>query len=353
MNRIHRPALAGLLLALLLTLPGAAWPQQQPQAPAPKVSLVPISAPKPEVPDSACQQRLSGWVEMEFAVLPDGRVAEVRVVKSQPAGAFDAAATTAVSGRLYSPQPAPVKMKERMLMTYADCRAEQLRPAEGAVASPVDCVILAAEARKAGERFDAAESGRAVLQGETPQAYSAPSSGCEIAGRKLKPGGKWTAHVEHNGYSLISGPKPNEDAGIWVPSRLLKDTDPVGGVASIPTPAVTAAVQVQVQVAPASSGERLAYAAGCISCHHRAPKDANKAPALSGVQAYSLPEFRKLLKSGVTRAGRNLATESTPMGIAALEQFAYLSDDEVTALFDFLRTGWTPERAAQEEARRR
>lgn len=341
------------LLAVLLPL--AAWPADS----AKPLSLVPITTPKPDIPDAACQQRLSGWVEMDFAVMPDGRVAEVRVIASQPAGAFDAAAVAAVSGRLYAPQGAPVKLHERMLMTFADCRAEQLRagPAtESATGSAEDCAVLAAAARQAGERFDAAESGRAVLAGETAPVFSAPAARCASAGRTLRAGGKWTAHLEYQGYSFISGPRPNEAAGIWVLSKQLKDTDPVARPpvpALAPTPPTTAATPTApVPRAPASgSGERLAYLVGCVNCHHQTPKEIVNAPPLAVVQAYSPTEFRRLMRTGVTRAGRDLLAESSLMGIVAVEQFSQFTDDEVTAVYDFLRTGWSAERAAQEEAR--
>ena len=99
------------------------------------------------------------------------------------------------------------------------------------------------------------------------------------------------------------------------------------------------------------TGERLAYIVGCINCHHQTPKEIMASPPLAIVQVYSLPEFRVLLESGVTRGGRNLLAESSVMGIVAMEQFSHLTDDEVAALYQFLHDDWTTQRAAMEEAK--
>ena len=101
----------------------------------------------------------------------------------------------------------------------------------------------------------------------------------------------------------------------------------------------------------APSGERLVYLVGCVNCHHQTPKEILNAPPLTVVQAYSLPEFRTLLKTGVTRAGRDMYAEGSIMGIVAREQLSHLTDDEVAAVHEFLQNGWTAERAAQEEAK--
>jgi hypothetical protein len=219
--------LSRLALPLLLALLPAAALAQEPTT-APKLSLVPLSAPKPVIPDAACQQRLSGWVEVEFAVLPDGRVAEARVLKSQPAGTFDAAAVASINGRLYGAQGAPVKMRERVLMTYADCRSEQLKVAPDAAAgqlSAQECIALATEGRASGERFGLIDSGRAILAGTVAQVYAAPSAACPVIGKTLRPGARWRAHLEHKGFSLISPPKGDEAAAVWVRSGDLKDVD--------------------------------------------------------------------------------------------------------------------------------
>lgn len=99
------------------------------------------------------------------------------------------------------------------------------------------------------------------------------------------------------------------------------------------------------------SGERLAYLVGCINCHHQTPKEIINAPPLVIVQGYSLPEFRTLMKTGVTPTGRDLFAESNVMGFVAKEQFSHFTEEEIEAVHDFLQNSWTMERAAQEEAK--
>ena len=96
-------------------------------------------------------------------------------------------------------------------------------------------------------------------------------------------------------------------------------------------------------------GEHLVYTVGCVNCHHQTPKDIINAPPLVVVKTYSLPEFRRLMKSGVTRSGRDMLAQSSIMGIVASEQFSHFSDDEVKAVYDFLSQQWTVERGLAEE----
>ena len=71
------------------------------------------------------------------------------------------------------------------------------------------------------------------------------------------------------------------------------------------------------------SGERLAYLVGCINCHHQTPKEILDGPPLAIVQGYSLPEFRKLMKTGVTRTGRDMVALSSIMGVVAVAIHAF------------------------------
>lgn len=97
------------------------------------------------------------------------------------------------------------------------------------------------------------------------------------------------------------------------------------------------------------SGEHLVYTIGCVNCHHQTPKEILNAPPLTLVQTYSLPEFRKLMKTGVTRDGRDMYAQGSVMGIVAREQLSRLTDQEVVAIHEFLQSGWTAERGAAEE----
>lgn len=75
------------------------------------------------------------------------------------------------------------------------------------------------------------------------------------------------------------------------------------------------------------------------------------APPLLIAQAYSLPEFKALLATGVARNGRDLYAQGSIMGIVAREQLSHLTGDEVEALHQFLQKQWTAQRAAAEEAK--
>ena len=97
------------------------------------------------------------------------------------------------------------------------------------------------------------------------------------------------------------------------------------------------------------SGEHLAYTVGCINCHHQTDKHIINAPPLVVIKAYSISEFRKLMKTGVTKAGRDMASEGSVMGFVAKEQFSHLTDAEVTALYSFFTKEWTAERGLEEE----
>ena len=103
--------------------------------------------------------------------------------------------------------------------------------------------------------------------------------------------------------------------------------------------------------APPLSGERLAYVVGCVNCHHQTPKEILNAPSLVLVKTYSLPEFRTLMKTGVTRGGRDMYAQGSIMGIVAREQLSHLTDQEMAAIHAFLGNHWTAERAAREEAK--
>ncbi len=111
-----------------------------------------------------------------------------------------------------------------------------------------------------------------------------------------------------------------------------------------------ALLSFSVSAAP-PSGERLAYVVGCVNCHHQTPKAIMPAPPLGIAKAYSLAEFKHLLRTGVTRDGRDLLEKSSLMGIVATEQLRFLTDEEMTAIYEYLKNDWTAEKAAAEEAK--
>jgi hypothetical protein len=110
------------------------------------------------------------------------------------------------------------------------------------------------------------------------------------------------------------------------------------------------ALALPVTLAAASpSGEHLAYTVGCINCHHQTDKHIVNAPPLMIVRTYSISEFRKLMKTGITKAGRDMAAQGSLMGFVAKEQFAHLTDAEVAALYDYFTKEWTAEKGIEEE----
>jgi len=68
-----------------------------------EASLTRIKAIKLDYPDSARRMNIEGWVDLSFHVTAEGKVSNVKVLNANPAGAFEAAATRAVSRARYSP----------------------------------------------------------------------------------------------------------------------------------------------------------------------------------------------------------------------------------------------------------
>ncbi|MAJ61304.1 MAG: hypothetical protein CBC48_15975 [bacterium TMED88] len=64
---------------------------------------VPLVQVDPEYPERARQQRIEGWVEVEFTISPVGTVVDARVSRSKPAMIFDRAALQAVRRWKYNP----------------------------------------------------------------------------------------------------------------------------------------------------------------------------------------------------------------------------------------------------------
>ena len=100
-----------------------------------------------------------------------------------------------------------------------------------------------------------------------------------------------------------------------------------------------------------TQGERLTRVAGCIGCHHATPKEQVNAPSLLTVRNYSREEFTRLLRTGMTNSRKNLLDAGSLMGIVASEQLAYLTDEEIQIIYEFIVNDWTKERAAAEEAK--
>ena len=212
-----------LLAALLLT--GAPVSAQVPAQAPTAGPLVPLTTVKPKIPDSACQQRQSGWVEMDFAVLPDGKTADIKVSRSEPPGLFEGAAVEAMAAWVFPPSALPTKGHERMPMSWSDCRAAQLaRPRTAGPESPgVDCAALASEGQLKGDPFEAPEAPHRVIDLNGAQAFAAPDSACVIKGRILGKGRALTAYVEFNSYTYVADPRESRERGFWVWSNTLAE----------------------------------------------------------------------------------------------------------------------------------
>jgi TonB family protein len=214
-------------LALVL-LPLAAAAADPPVPPAPVVQLVPLTTVKPNIPDSACQQRLSGFVDMDFAITPEGKVADLKVVNSQPRDLFDAAAAAAVSQWTFAPGPLPTKGHEHLALGYADCRSEQMvRPRMTATGdAAVDCTALAADARLHGDRIEATEAAHRVIDKSGAMTYTAPDAACVVKGRILGNHRNLTAYLEYRGFMMVSDPHESEADAFWVWTNALAEINP-------------------------------------------------------------------------------------------------------------------------------
>jgi protein TonB len=66
--------------------------------------IVPLVRVDPEYPARALQQRIKGWVELEFTISPVGTVQDAVVIGSNPSIVFDRAALQAVRRWRYNPK---------------------------------------------------------------------------------------------------------------------------------------------------------------------------------------------------------------------------------------------------------
>lgn len=83
--------------------------------------LVPLSTARPQMPDWACKQKLNGWVEAIFTVMPNGRVQDVKIIDADPRGVFEAAAIESVTNWIYEPTGKAAEVKQRVPMNHEDC----------------------------------------------------------------------------------------------------------------------------------------------------------------------------------------------------------------------------------------
>lgn len=84
-------------------------------------TLIPLSTARPQMPDWACKQKLRGWVEVVFTVMPSGRVQDVKLVDADPRGVFEAAAIESISNWIYERTDKAREVKQRVPMNPEDC----------------------------------------------------------------------------------------------------------------------------------------------------------------------------------------------------------------------------------------
>lgn len=83
--------------------------------------LVPLSTARPQMPEWACKQKLNGWVEAIFTVMPNGRVQDVKIVDADPRGVFEAAAVESIGNWIYQPTGKAAEVRQRVPMNHEDC----------------------------------------------------------------------------------------------------------------------------------------------------------------------------------------------------------------------------------------
>ena len=84
-----------------------------------EATLTRVKGIQVDYPPDALRKNVEGWVELEYVVTADGKVASITAVKSNPPGVFDAAAVRALSRVRYKPvlqggKPAAVGTKIRI-----------------------------------------------------------------------------------------------------------------------------------------------------------------------------------------------------------------------------------------------
>ena len=89
-----------------------------------EASLTRINGIQLDYPEDALRRNIEGWVDIAYVVTADGKVAKVKVLDSNPAGVFDAAATRAMSRLRYKPmlvggKPTMVSTKLRIAFRMA------------------------------------------------------------------------------------------------------------------------------------------------------------------------------------------------------------------------------------------
>lgn len=65
------------------------------------IEVIPFDTRKPNVPEVAWQNKISGWVMVAFKVTPQGSTRDVRVLDARPRGVFEEKVVAAVADWRY------------------------------------------------------------------------------------------------------------------------------------------------------------------------------------------------------------------------------------------------------------
>jgi protein TonB len=80
-----------------------------------------IASRDPVYPAAALRNKISGWVELEFTIAPNGAVRDVAIVGSEPRGVFESAASDALAEWRFRPRVVngqPVAQRSRITMRF-------------------------------------------------------------------------------------------------------------------------------------------------------------------------------------------------------------------------------------------
>ncbi|MGY1530330.1 TonB family protein [Luteimonas sp. A649] len=126
------PSAAPAPLAPLATPPAPPVPPVAPASPAPLPGDVPVNrTPPPRYPAEAAAAKQGGRVLLKLLVGADGRVKDVVVERSEPAGVFDAVTVEAAKQWVFSPKLVDGKPVEGWVRVPVDFEASQDEPATG------------------------------------------------------------------------------------------------------------------------------------------------------------------------------------------------------------------------------
>lgn len=102
--------------------PAPSTPAAEPaQTWVPESALTRVMFVPPSYPDEALTRNISGWVDLEFTVTPDGKVTDIAVLAAEPSGMFDRAARTALARNRYRPvtrDGVPVAQRARIRVRF-------------------------------------------------------------------------------------------------------------------------------------------------------------------------------------------------------------------------------------------